>query len=281
MVWLFEQRLPQRKEIMSNALPVIQGKVLAEYTQDQLKLITDTVAKKATPQELQLFLYRCKNLGLDPLKPGLIHFVKYDSSSTGAIVVGIDGFRSLAARTGKLKGINRGVIRDSSGKCIGAWAEVHRSDWELPAREEVSLSEYNTGRAMWAKMPETMIKKVAEAAALRMAFPDELGGVYATEEMDQADKGKAKPKDEDPVLEFDQTPSVEAELVDETFEDEPGDVGSYVVQTTIGRPVFKGKKIADVDKTNLRTTLNYYSNKQVSGVLAKDLEAIRTYLGGI
>ena len=48
------------------------------------------------------------------------------------------------------------------------------------------MHEYNTGKAMWAKMPETMIKKVAEAAALRMAFPDELGGLYAQEEMDQA-----------------------------------------------------------------------------------------------
>jgi hypothetical protein len=39
-------------------------------------------------------------------------------------------------------------------------------------------------------MKETMIKKVAEAAALRMAFPDDLGGTYINEEMAQADADK-------------------------------------------------------------------------------------------
>ena len=34
-------------------------------------------------------------------------------------------------------------------------------------------------------MPETMIKKVAEAATLRMAFPTELGGIYAEEEFEK------------------------------------------------------------------------------------------------
>jgi len=49
----------------------------------------------------------------------------------------------------------------------------------------VALSEYHTGKNPWTRMPETMIKKVAEASALRMAFPDELGGVYSQEEMNQ------------------------------------------------------------------------------------------------
>lgn len=162
------------------------------WTPDQMKLITDVVAKNATPDELKLFLYRCRSLGLDPLKQGQIYFVKYNMNSPGTIVVGIDGFRSKAAASGKLSGIKRGVVRDANSRCVGAWAEVFRTDWQHPAREEVSLAEYNTGKAMWAKMPETMIKKVAEAAALRMAFPEDLGGIYTNEEMDQAevkDKG--------------------------------------------------------------------------------------------
>lgn len=158
----------------------------SSYTPEQMRLITDVVAKNASKDELALFLYRCKNLGLDPLKPGQIYFVKY-GSSPGTIVVGIDGFRARASRTDKLAGIKRGAIRDASGALVGAWAEVYRKDWTHPAREEVPLAEYNTGKAMWLKMPETMIKKVAEAAALRMAFPDELGGVYERAEMDQAD----------------------------------------------------------------------------------------------
>jgi len=159
--------------------------VVHDMTKDQLELIKSTVAKNATTDELNLFLYRCKHMGLDPLKPGQIHFVKYGSGA-GTIVVGIDGFRSKAAATGKHSGTKRGVIRDDAGRCVGAWAEVYRSDWQHPAREEVSLFEYNKGGGNWAKMPETMIKKVAEVAALRMAFPDDLGGVYSDDEMDQA-----------------------------------------------------------------------------------------------
>jgi len=173
---------------MSNSVTTINkgNNEVDQWSPDQLQLIKDTVAKNATNDELKLFLYRCRIMGLDPLKPGQIHFVKY-GNSPGTIIVGIEGFRAKAAKTGKISGISRGVIRDDKGKCIGAWAEVHRSDWQHPAREEVSLAEYSTGKSAWAKMPETMIKKVAEAAALRMAFPDDLGGVYTREEMDQAE----------------------------------------------------------------------------------------------
>jgi hypothetical protein len=51
------------------------------------------------------------------------------------------------------------------------------------------LEEYNTNKGPWLKMPKTMIQKVAECGALRMAFPDELGGVYGQEEMMQAGRG--------------------------------------------------------------------------------------------
>lgn len=172
---------------MSNAVVVKpQATALSEsshWTPEQFQLIKNTIARGATNDELQLFLYRCRMLQLDPLKPGQIYFIKY-GTNPGAIVIGIDGFRSKAARTGKLRGVKREVIR-LEGKVIGAWAEVSREGWSHPAREEVALSEYTTGKNNWADMPETMIKKVAEAAALRMAFPDELGGVYADVEMER------------------------------------------------------------------------------------------------
>lgn len=160
--------------------------VLSELSKDQVALIKATVAKNATDDELKLFLYRCSQMGLDPLKPGQIYFIKY-SSAPGVMVVGIDGFRAKAEASGKHTGTKRGIIRDNKGVAIGAWCEVYRNDWTEPAREEVSLKEYNTGKSQWLKMPETMIKKVAEVAALRMAFPDLLGGLYSQEEMDQAE----------------------------------------------------------------------------------------------
>lgn len=180
---------------MTQALSVLNA---TDFTPEQMKLITDVVARGATKDELALFLHRCKTMGLDPLKPGQIYFIKY-GSGPGTIVVGIDGFRTKAQRTGQFGGIKRGVLRDAKGVCIGAFAEVYRKDWKEPAREEVPMNEYNTGKGNWSKMPETMIKKVAEAAALRMAFPDDLGGIYTQEEMEQADRrGIVAPEQPEP-----------------------------------------------------------------------------------
>lgn len=182
---------------MSNEVVKLNTQGL-QWTPEQTKLIMDTLCRGATPDEAKLFFYRAKTMGLDPLKPGQIHFVKY-GSGPGSIVIGIEGFRSIAGRTGKLSGVKRGVLKDEQGKLIGGWAEIYRSDWTHSAREEVPFAEYNTGKAAWAKMPETMIKKVAEAAALRMAFPDDLGGVYESAEMDQADtSGKVLPEQPSP-----------------------------------------------------------------------------------
>ncbi len=157
------------------------------FTESQLELIKRTVAKNATDDELELFFYRAKELKLNPLMPGQIYFVKF-GNSPGTIMTGIDGFRTHAHGTGKLSGVKRGVVRDKNGVCIGGWADVYRNDWKEPAHEEVALSEYNTGKGNWVKMPETMIKKVAEAAAYRMAFPQQLGGLYVSEEMDKVVK---------------------------------------------------------------------------------------------
>lgn len=174
---------------------------LIEYnklTPEQIALITDTVARNATPDELKLFLYRCNKMGLDPLKPGQIHFIKY-GSGPGTVVIGIEGFRSIAQRTGHLSGVKTGVLKDEKGHLLYGWAEVSRSDWKDPVRAESPFNEYNTGKGSWQKMPETMIKKVAECAAYRMAFPNDLGGVYEQAEMDQADRsGYVLPEQPEP-----------------------------------------------------------------------------------
>lgn len=151
---------------------------------DEEKSILKSIVNNATVPEMRLFFHYCNKMQLDPFRKQ-IYFIKY-GNSTPAIVVGIDGFRSIASRSGKLAGIQRGSIKNADGDLVGAWAEVYRHDWVKPARAEVELSEYNTGKSLWAKMPSVMIQKVAEVAALRMAFPEDLSGAYSSEELDQA-----------------------------------------------------------------------------------------------
>lgn len=49
----------------------------------------------------------------------------------------------------------------------------------------VDFSEYTTGKNLWVSKPKTMIAKVAEMHALRTAFPEEMSGMYAEEEMEK------------------------------------------------------------------------------------------------
>lgn len=73
---------------------------------------------------------------------------------------------------------------------IGGWAKVYLDGYACPIFEEVALSEYAApdryGKNGWSKMPATMIRKVALCHALREAFPEDLGGLYGAEEMNQA-----------------------------------------------------------------------------------------------
>lgn len=49
----------------------------------------------------------------------------------------------------------------------------------------VFFDEYNTGRNLWTSKPRTMIAKVAEMHALRMACPEELSQIYTEEEKEK------------------------------------------------------------------------------------------------
>jgi soluble P-type ATPase len=70
-------------------------------------------------------------------------------------------------------------------KLIGAKCTVYRKDMSHNITVSVKIDEYNSNKSNWRSMPETMIKKVAEAHALRRAFS--IHGVYIPEEFDQAD----------------------------------------------------------------------------------------------
>lgn len=150
------------------------------WTDEDKKLIKETVAKGTTDSEFKLFLYTAMKYALDPLVKQ-VWCVKYDEKAPAAIFTGRDGFLSIAHRSGQFDGMETEAIREG-GKLIGARCKVWRKDMSHPFVVEVPLGEYNTGKSNWAKMPETMIKKVAESQALRRAF--DISGIYAPEEID-------------------------------------------------------------------------------------------------
>lgn len=174
----------------------------AGMSREQIDLIKATVARGATDNELKLFLYTANRTQLDPLTRQ-IHFIKrriYNSRTqqydeVGTIQTGIDGYRVVASRNG-LAGIEDAVFDSETEKNPKkATVTVYRmvDGTRVPFTASARWAEYvQTNRegkpvAMWAKMPYLMLAKVAEALALRKAFPNDLSGVYTNEEMAQAD----------------------------------------------------------------------------------------------
>ena len=179
-------------------------------TPKHLELIKTQIAKKATPEEFDLFIMMARRTRLDPLLKQL-YFMKYKDNrksaeagchcygectcgkavySPATYVTSIDGYRIIAHRTNDFAGIDEPEYTRPNPNSLPTHCtvKVWRKSSSRPFSATVKFSEYTTGKQMWASMPETMIAKVAEAHALRKAFPQDLSGIYTTDEMDQADK---------------------------------------------------------------------------------------------
>ncbi len=158
------------------------------------------------------FISHCRRTGLDPIARQIYAI---ERGGKWGIQVSIDGFRLVAERSRQYAG-QAPIEWTADGKTwVNVWladeppaaarATVLRHDFEQPMVAVARFSSYvqlvdeyegpydnrrKTGRKvpgdMWARMPEVMIAKVAEALALRKAFPQELSGLYTEDEMDQA-----------------------------------------------------------------------------------------------
>jgi len=152
---------------------------------------------KVTDQEVAMFINLCKYQGLNPFLREA-YLIKYSDSQPATTVVGKDAFTRRAAQIQECKGWGAGVAvvtkkneyieREGTivlpeERLVGGWCEVLRDGWQKPFKASVNLNEYNTGKSMWAKMPATMIRKVAIVQGLRDAFLDKFQGMYDQSEM--------------------------------------------------------------------------------------------------
>lgn len=168
------------------------------FNAEQVSLIKQQIAPKATDAELQLFLYQCQQTGLNPLTRQIycIHRWTKDGDKM-TVQTSIDGFRVIAERSGNYAGQSEPeFIDDDKGalKCckVRVFKFGHGQRYEAAVgvaywSEYVQMGKDSRPSGLWAKMPHTMLAKVAEALALRKAFPQDLSGLYTGDEMQQAD----------------------------------------------------------------------------------------------
>lgn len=183
--------------------------------------------KNASNEELLVFLHYCAKTRLDPFSKQIYMLERRNKNKdtgqweyTQTIQTGIDGYRVVAQRAAKREGVHIEYedtvwYDDKEGK-HEVWLSV-----DQPAAARVTVvkilpdgtrlrypgmarfSSYaaygrnnKTGetwlQGQWGVMGDHMIEKCAEAFALRRAFPNDLGGVYAEEEMQE--RHEAPPK---------------------------------------------------------------------------------------
>lgn len=159
----------------------------------------------------------CKARNLDPLKKPC-HIVPMDVNGVWRDVVmpGIYELRTTAMRTGQYMGHSKpeyGPEIDCKGVKAPEWCSMTIYRWNAAAgqRTEFPVTAYfsesvgtkwdkeakcHKANARWVKAPRQMLTKCTEAAGLREAFPDELGGEHAAEEME----GQSVSQTEDTVI---------------------------------------------------------------------------------
>jgi len=159
---------------------------LIQFKEEQIELIKKQIAPNANNNELKLFLYQAQRTGLDPLTRQ-IYCIHRGGKMT--IQTSIDGFRVIAERSGEYAGQDEPIYTEENNKLISCKITVYkfRGDVRYPASVGVAyLSEYAQTTPIWNKMPRVMLAKVAEALALRKAFPQDLSGLYTGDEIADA-----------------------------------------------------------------------------------------------
>ena len=205
---------------------------LREFSTEERRLIRRNFDPKLSDADFDLFIYRCELSGLDPLIHeiyALSRWSKKEQRDIMSVQTGIDGYRTIAERSGVYAGSDDYEYGPMEGK-HPEWArstvyKLLQTGERAPFTATAYWDEYcDTRSPMWSSMPRNQLGKCAEALALRKGFP-RLSGIYTDTEMEQTDREPQKQE----------SPSTAAEPQKEELSTEPS-TDSGLQSTKTERP---------------------------------------------
>jgi phage recombination protein Bet len=167
--------------------------------------------KTAAPRPVvAAFLQHCQRTKLDPFARQIYSIAR---KSKGELKwqtqVSIDGARLVAERTGQYEGQTTPEFTGDGVTWTSVWLSseppkaarvgvfrrgFREALYTVALWDAYAVLDYNGNvSAMWKKMGPLMLAKCAEMLALRKAFPQDLSGLYSSEEMAQAGGAPAAP----------------------------------------------------------------------------------------
>jgi len=155
----------------------------------ELQAVISQGGTELTPIQTKLAWVYAEKRGLDIISRQLIIAIIRGKMT---FITAIDGFRVIAERSGDYAGQDpiKYATDDKTGALLWAEATVYRHSWKdrgLTVRAYwAEFVPDGKGDYMWKRMPHVMLGKVAEAQALRKAFPNDMSGMYSDDEMAQA-----------------------------------------------------------------------------------------------
>lgn len=210
----------------TSAAPVTYTDIGGNKVELSIALTKQYLCPNATDAEAYMFLELCKFQGLNPWLRE-VYPIKYGNSPM-QVVTGKETFTKRAQKNPKYKGSKAGVVVINRNdelenrvgeivlegeELVGGWADVYVDGYIEPISATVGFKErcqYKDGKpaSKWATAPALMIRKCALVAALREAFPDDVGGLYSAEELGMEEI-------ETPVTPFNPTENaVDAEFIE-------------------------------------------------------------------
>jgi recombination protein RecT len=254
------------------------------FTQKELEVVVNSIAKGATNEELALFIQICKQNNLNPFK-NHIYFIKYGSQMS--IQVSVEGIQYLAQQREDYKGVTVQLVHENDdfeigvdpetqelkiekhtikiprGKVAAAYAIAKREGYPdkvvVIESEEVDHLKNKSG-SQWKTYFNDMFKKHALKRALKLQFGIDVDDATGAQE-DTVDPYQPRERKDITPNSFDEPDSSELVDEEEQLQEAWDGINNKVKQASLDKKV-----VTDLVKANFNKKPTDLNLSQVTGL---------------